>query len=125
MELKVLSAKNYNVKLKATIQATGKLGFTAVTAKEMKLTAESGIKFAQDEKGQLYLINCAVCDDDSFRLYISGDYYSLNTTVLFNNLGYDYRNRKIIFDLVPVPEEGENIYRMVQRDPSGKKKSEQ
>ena len=124
MELKFLSAKNYNVKLKATIQSSGKLGFTAVTAKILNLNPEGGIKFAQDEKGQIYLFSCPTCDDDAFKLYISGEYFSLNTTVLFNNLGFDFHNHKYIFDLIPAKEAGDNAYRMVLRDPSGKKKSE-
>ena len=37
MKLQILSAKEYNVKLKATIHSTGKLGFTEATAKELDI----------------------------------------------------------------------------------------
>lgn len=120
MELEILSAREYNVKLKATIQASGKLGFTAPTAKFMNFTPEGGIKFGRDSNGQLYLIYCPSCDEDTFKLYVSNGYYSVNTKVLFDNLGYDYVNQSIAFDLIRVPDEEQEIYKMMQRKSKNK-----
>ena len=100
MKLQILSAKEYNVKLKATIHSTGKLGFTEATAKELKLTTESGVKFAMSEDNELYLINCPARDDDAFKVLKAGDYFSVNTKALFDSLGYDYRKNNIMFDMV-------------------------
>ena len=49
MNIQVLSAKKYSQKLKVTIQATGKLGFSDETAKEMELADRAAfIKFLID-----------------------------------------------------------------------------
>ena len=120
MELEILSAKEYNIKLKATIQASGKLGFTAPTAKFMNFTPQGGIKFGRDSRGQLYLIYCSSCDEDTFKFYVSNGYYSVNTKVLFDNLGYDYANQSIAFDLIRVPDEKQEIYKMMQRKSKSK-----
>ena len=79
MDFKILSAKNYSVKLKVTIQSTGKLGFTEATAKALKLSKDSGVKFAMNDKEELFLINCEQCDEDAFKVLKGGDYFCVNT----------------------------------------------
>ena len=119
--LKILSAKEFNVNLKCTIHASGKLGFTEATASVLKLSEDSGIKFAQDDKGELYLINSQSMDDDSFKVNKAGNYYYVNGKVLFDQLGYDYRNYNIIFDMVNVSELGNNHYKLNERKKPRKK----
>ena len=81
MTIKILSAKEFATKLKATIQASGRLGFTGETAIALNLKAGKFAKFAKDdENGALYLI--------------------IITKVMFDTLGYDYENNTIMFDLV-------------------------
>ncbi len=128
MALKVYSAKQYSVKLKCTIQKTGKLGFTSGTANALKLNPDSYIKIASDDEqvGVLYLIVCDRPDEDGFNVdYISG-YYSLPTTVLFNELGIDYKNFTIMYDLsreasLDVEVCG-TVYKMTKRANPKKKK---
>lgn len=128
MALKVYSAKQYSVKLKCTIQNTGKLGFTSGTAKVLGLTPDSYIKIASDDEqvGVKYLIVCNGPDEDGFNVdYISG-YYSLPTTVLFNELGIDYKNFTIMFDLSREAsldiEAGGTVYKITKRENQKKKK---
>lgn len=116
MELKILSAKEFVVKLKATIHSTGKLGFTEATAKELKLTKQSGIKFATDNDNNLYLINCRSYDEDSFRVLCTGNYFSVNAKVLFDNLGYDYKSKNIIFDMVKEKNDELEVYKLLKRE---------
>ena len=47
MTIKILSAKNFAIKLKATIQASGRLGFTAETATALDLKSGKFAKFAK------------------------------------------------------------------------------
>lgn len=122
MELTILSAKEYVVKLKATIHSSGKLGFTETTAKELKLTKQSGIKFANDNEKNLYLINCASYDEDSFRVLSTGNYFSVNAKVLFDNLGYDYKSKNIIFDIVKEKNEDMEVYKLLKREKPRKQK---
>lgn len=127
MALKVFSAKQYSVKLKCTIQNTGKLGFTSGTAKILKLTPESYIKIAaDDEQGLLYLIVCDEPDEDGFHVDYISKYYSLPTTVLFNELGIDYKNYTVMYDLSRESsldsEARGSVYKMIKRVNEKKKK---
>lgn len=122
MGLQILSAKEYAVKLKATIHATGKLGFTEATAKELGLTPESGVKFAQNEAGDLYLINCPVRDEDAFKVLKAGAYFSVSTKTLFDSLGYDYQNYNIMLDMIKETIDGQEVYKLVKREVKREKK---
>lgn len=119
--MKILSAKTYGVKLKATIQATGKLGFTKATSDVLGLGVRKFIKFAQsDDERELYLIVSESENEDAFKVSISSGYYSLNTKGLFDALDLDYKNKTIIFDLqriVSLDNELEgDVYKMVYRE---------
>lgn len=124
--IKVLSAQQYGKKLKATIQSTGKLGFTETTAEEFGLDAPCWMKVANDDEveGLLYLILVREEDEEAFQVCKSGDYYYLPTKYLFDALGYDYQKKKIMFDIVRVteldPELGGTVYRMKRRFGKGK-----
>ena len=50
MTIKILSAKEFATKLKATIQASGRLGFTGETAIALNLKAGKFAKFSKPEK---------------------------------------------------------------------------
>lgn len=127
MALKVFSAKQYSTKLKCTIQNTGKLGFTSGTAKVLQLTPESYVKIAaDDEQNMLYLIVCDGADEDGFQVDFISNYYSLPTTVLFNELGIDYKNYTVMYDLSREAsldaEAGGTVYKMAKRVNEKKKK---
>lgn len=97
--IEILSAKKFQVKLKATIQASGRLGFTDETAKSLRLDAGVPMKFARDnERDVLYLARLQEEDEDSFEVKKSGDYFYLATRTLFDTLGIDYHTHSVIFD---------------------------
>lgn len=102
MNIKVLSAKKYAQKLKVTIQASGKLGFSDETANEFGLKTRSVyFKFFIDDDSQdMYLSVLDQRDEDAFKANKSGVYYSLPTTQMFNDLKVDYKNKTVIFDLI-------------------------
>ena len=119
MSLKVYSARQYSVKLKCTSQNTGKLGFTSGTATVLKLTPESFIKIAGDENDNMFLIVCNAPDEDGFKVDFISGYYSLPTTVLFNELGIDYKSYTVMYDLIreaslDVEADG-TVYKMAKR----------
>lgn len=131
MTFELLSAKEYGVSLKATIQGTGKLGFTAGTAKVMKLGEHSHVHFARmkEQPGMLYMALMTEADDDGFRVLMSGGYYYLNTKSLFDALGVDYRTQTVIYDLTRMEEGDEALggkaYRMEPRVLPRKPKSDE
>ena len=78
MAITVLSAKQFATKLKATIQASGRLGFTAETATVLGLESGKFAKFAKDdENDSLYLIIINEPNEDAFEIRVSSGYYYL------------------------------------------------
>ncbi len=120
MAIKILSAKEYATKLKCTIHASGRMGFTEATADKLKLSEKSAVKFAVDENesSELYLIKVGEVDEESFKVSKAGGYYSVNAKILFDNLGFDYVNNVISFDMVEVKMEGieDDIYKLIKRE---------
>lgn len=125
MNLKIFSAREYNARLKCTIHSSGKLGFTDETARELGISTDSGIKFAADDDGGLFLINCRKDkDEDAFEVGKSGAYYFVNAKPLFDSLGLDYKNEVIMFDLSRVKHEEMEIYKLNKRSKPRKGESE-
>lgn len=130
MGLKILSAKDFYVKLKATIQASGRLGFTEPTAKKLELNTDKWVKFAEDEDTKdLYLAVCDEGSDDAFPVKSSGGYYYVFAKNLFDSKGLDYIRQTIIFDLVRTSENDESLngitYKMNKRVIKRKKKGDE
>lgn len=101
MAISIISAKQFTAKLKATIQSTGKLGFTGETAKCLNLEAEKHAKFAKDdETGVLYLILMNRPNEDAFPIKSTSGYYYAATSRMFDMLGFDYKSATIMFDLI-------------------------
>ena len=127
MNIKILSAKQFATKLKATIQASGRLGFTADTATALGLESGKFARFAQDdENGSLYLIINSERNEDAFEIRVSSGYYYVPTKVMFDTLGYNYENGNIMFDLVRQPSLDNDlqglVYFMKQRQTKNKDK---
>ena len=127
MAITILSAKQFATKLKATIQASGRLGFTAETATALGLESGKFAKFAKDdEKESLYLIIINESNEDAFEIRLSSNYYYVPTKVMFDTLGYEYENGNIMFDLVRQPSLDDDlqgqVYFMKQRPIKNKDK---
>ena len=99
--MKILSVKQYGVSLKATVQATGKLGFGAGTAHVLELPTHTYMRFAMEDEasGVLYLAVMPGADEDGFKILQSGGYYYINTKPLFEALELDFRSQLVIYDL--------------------------
>lgn len=106
MAFQFIQLNNCNVNLRCTIQSTGKLGFTRATAEALHLEKDMQVKFAQDTESDsiLYMVFVPEKTDDSFGVIKSGEYFTLPTRGLFEMLGYDYKEKTIIFDMVRAKE---------------------
>jgi len=104
------NAQEFTQKLKATIQRTGKLGFTAETISTLQLSNSSYIRIAPDtdNKNIFYMAVINEPVDDGFRAYRTGDYIFLQTKQLFDKLGMDYVKWNIMFDMSRF-EEGDEV----------------
>ena len=101
MAISIISAKQFTTKLKATIQASGRLGFTDGTAKALDFHLGKFAKFAKDdENGSLYLIIIGRADEDAFAIRETSGYYYVPAKQMFDVLGFDYENNNIMFDLI-------------------------
>jgi hypothetical protein len=110
MAITIISAKRFTTKLKATIQRSGRLGFTEETARYMNLADEKFAKFAQDdESGTLYLIIIDKRNEDCFDIRSSSGYYFVPAKMMFDSLGMDYEQNVIMFDLVRKPSLDETL----------------
>jgi len=100
--LKLINAAEYSSKLKATIQQTGKLGFTKETIDALSLNDQKSIQFAIDEEknNTLYMIIHNEQCPEAFRINKAGEYLYLSTKVFFEQHGYDFKTYNIMFDLV-------------------------
>ena len=129
MAIQILSAKNFAIKLKATIQASGRLGFTAETATALGLESGKFAKFAKDdENGALYLIINNERSEDAFEIRLTSGYYYVPTKVMFDALGFNYENGNIVFDLVRKSSLDDDlqgqVYFMKQRQTKNKEKKD-
>ncbi len=121
MAFQFIQLNNCNVNLRCTIQSTGKLGFTSATAEALHLEKDKQVKFAQDteDNAVLYMVFVPEKTDDSFGVIKSGNYYTLPTRGLFEMLGYDYKNKTYIFDMVRAKsldlEAQGMVYKMTRR----------
>lgn len=98
--MRILSAQQFNHKLKVTVQQTGRMSFAPETANVLSLNCEKGIKFFMDgEPEQLYMAITTEPDSDCFPVKKSGVYYYVAAQLLFDELGVDYRTYTVIYDL--------------------------
>ena len=104
MAIRIINAKQFTTKLKATIQFSGRLGFTEETANVLDLSVGKFARFAQDdEKNTLYLIIIDEASEDAFQIRLSSGYYYVQTKMMFDMLGFDYEHNTIMFDLIRQP----------------------
>lgn len=127
--MKILSAKQYNYKLKVTVQQTGKMGFSEETARVLSLTEDHGVKFfIEGEPEQLHMAIMGAPDEDSFPIRKSGAYFYVPAQRLFDDLGVDYKTYTVFYDLVRSvaydEEVGGQSYRMIIRTIKKKKVNE-
>ncbi len=119
--IRIIKTRDFNVKLKATIHSSGRLGFTSDTAVALSLSSASFARFANDDEDDkaLYLIISSSEDEDSFKVTKSGAYYYLPTSLMFDAFGYDYKRYNIMFDLVRISELDEllggRVYKLNKR----------
>jgi len=127
--MKILSARQFNSKLKVTIQQTGRMNFTDDTAKALSLNTEKGVKFfMMEEPEQLCMAIMEEPDEDSFQILKSGTYFYVPAQLLFDELGVDYKTYTVFYDLVRCKtyddESGGESYKMNFRHTKKKSKDD-
>ena len=125
--ISIIDISQFRVKLKATIHASGRLGFTKDTADFLNLSSFPCVLVASDDEDPelLYMALLSQEMPNSMRVQLSGKYFYIQTNLLFDNLGFDYKKKTIMFDLIREPKYDEMLsgktYRMSVRYGKNKK----
>lgn len=103
--MKVLSAIDYNQRLRVSIQSSGRLSITSETVRCLGLAEGSKILFGQDDNDPKLLYFIIPADNeriDAFEVKSSSGNYYIQTRAMFDALGISYNDQKNvkIFDLI-------------------------
>jgi len=120
MKLKIIKSEEAGRKSKATIHASGKLGFSAEAIRYLNIKENKSIEFAVNEEDpadlNLYAFVYPDKQEGAFNINKAGEYYYVNTTTLFDKLGVNYKNKTIIYDLAKGEYEGRPLIKMLRRE---------
>lgn len=107
----IFDAKELTQKLKATVQRTGKLGFTSETLAALNIKQGTHVRIAEDTESKRILWLGVIQEpaDNAFPVNKAGDYYYVNTTKLFEKIGLDFRKKNCMFDMSRQAEYDEAI----------------
>ena len=126
MKLKFIKAEETERNAKATVHTSGKLGFSKDAIEYLGINEGNTIQFAQNTEDEndrnLYAKIYDSIQEGAFRINKAGEYFYVNTKNMLDTLGVDYKNTKIIYDLVKGEYEGEQIVKMLRREIKKKKK---
>lgn len=125
MKLNILSAKEFSKPAKLTVQKIGRLGFSEGAATLLKISTSKYLVIAEDEQSyienkeekNLYVWVEETDENGGYKVGLGGDYYYINCKSLLNKLNLDYQNDSytIIFDIIPMVFEGNEIFKLNKR----------
>src|SRR5438105_1181335 len=103
MKLKFFNPEIVERNLKATIQKTGKLGFTIESAKKLNLSPDKSISVATNEEDEndknLYLLINETKVSGAFPVNKAGKYFYINAKPLFDSLKMEYIKENVSFEI--------------------------
>lgn len=112
------SSSKYGV-IKATVHKTGKLGFSSGASKYMDLPnfkyANIGLNKADQEDKCLYMIQTNEETDKTFKVVKAGDYYYVFIKNILRELGIDYKNESVIYDIEELEYNNKRAYKLCRR----------
>lgn len=129
LKLKIHKANEFEKNVKATVQSTGRLGFSDGAKKKMKIETGKYLVIAtneDDEKDEnLYAWLEDNEENGGFRINKGGQYYNANTKPLFDGLKIDYKDKDnlVIYDIVDFDNDGNQIFKLVKRVHARSKKN--
>lgn len=121
MRLIVHKANELDRNIKCTVHTSGKLGFSEAAAKKLALSNDDYFAIATNDDDandeNLYLWKELKGTEGVFKVNKAGEYFSINTKLLFDKLKIDYSDKDnvVIFDIVDMEFEGKPIFKLVKR----------
>lgn len=103
LNLKFIEIDTNPLKPKATIHATGRLGFNIDAIKYMNLSNRKNFRVAINDEDGSGLRNIYLIEEEGSvgvaKVSKAGDYFYLNVGDLFDRLDLNYKENTIIFDI--------------------------
>jgi len=120
LKLVVHNAKDLDRNAKCTVHSNGKLGFSDAAAKKLGLEKANYLIIASNEAEADENLYMWVDDTDlngGFKVFRAGNYFYINTKLLFDKQNIDYANKEFItiFDITDINYEDKNIYKLIKR----------
>lgn len=110
---------------KVTIHFNGKTGFSSEAMKILSINENKYVKIAKDENAKdyntLFMVITEKNDGEAFKVNKAGNYFYLSTKQLYDEMKFDYENKKIIFDIKEINYEGQKIFELKRREIDRKK----
>ena len=115
--LKMLDAERLQQTAKATIQSNGRLSLTVEAGRLMHLSDDKSIVIFAAENGDLGAIVSHKGDRRAFELKKVGVYFYITFKTYLQEMGIDYKNRRIVYDIIATDEkiDGQVLYRFSRR----------
>lgn len=120
-ESKIVDASKFVGKCKATVQRSGRLGFTETAQSEMNLQLNSRLLASEisDDDLAVVVLPPDTKDERGFLIKRSGVYFSVNMKAFFDRKGVDYRSltERTIYDIVRLEEtyQGLPVFKFTKR----------
>ena len=112
--------------IKATIHQSGKLGFSQAAIDKLKLTQNTFLMIGTNKENRkdnsIYLALSKESNDMAIKVNKAGNYYYLSTKDFFNEIGVDFKNKSVIYDIIDISTESEKLYKLIPREKDRKRK---
>lgn len=112
--------------IKATIHKSGKLGFSQAAIDKLELNQDVylmvGTSKENKKDNSIYLAISTESNEMAIKVNKAGNYYYLNTKDFFNEIGVDFKNKSIIYDIVDISSESGKLYKLIPREKDRKRK---
>lgn len=125
MKINFFNPEHLDKNLKVTIHKTGKMGFTMDASKKLRLninnSANIGSNSEDSTDDNLYLF---IYSDDqgAFKISKAGNYFYINTKLIFDNLKIDYVKENVIYDMSEMEDGSTKFYKLKRRENKKKEK---
>ncbi|MFZ2324902.1 MAG: hypothetical protein WAV89_14560 [Ignavibacteriaceae bacterium] len=112
--------------IKATIHQSGKLGFSQAAIDKLELTQNLYLMIGTSKENKkdnsIYLAVSKESNEMAIKVNKAGNYYYLSTKDFFNEIGVDFKNKSVIYDIVDISTEHEKLYKLIPREKDRKRK---
>ena len=112
--------------VKATIHQSGKLGFSQAAIDKLQLSKDSyvmiGTNKTQKDDKAIYIKLSEESHELALKVNKAGQYYYLNTKDFFNENNIDFVKKKIIYDIIDISEDNEQLFKLIPREKERKRK---